>query len=191
MGDNEKPLLLQELWKPREGHARRFELRRRAEVEEYNAKEKDTITAGPKASQFLAALMGRSGLGRHRSSPLRCGRVVQSSSKDINAQARKLQRNRAKGTLTLPRSGDSSFCRSLSETSLDQLGVGDEPKRYYSTLPGPLRGRERDAASSGRRKEEGRHSLYQSAHLLLLQGYNQQVRDGGVWRTENDLSINK
>ncbi|KAM8880368.1 ras-associating and dilute domain-containing protein isoform 2-T2 [Spinachia spinachia] len=179
MGDNEKPLLLQELWKPREGHARRFELRRRTEVEEFNAKEKDTVTAGPKTSQFLAALMGRSGLGKHRSSPLRCGRVVQSSSKDINAQARKLQRNRAKGTLTLPRSGNSSLSRSLSETSLNQLGVGDEPKRYYSTLPGPLRGREREAASGGRRKEEGsqpgvRHSLYQSPHLLLLQGYNQQ-----------------
>ncbi|KAL6110966.1 radil [Pungitius sinensis] len=143
MGDNEKPLLLQELWKPREGHARRFELRRRTEVEEFNAKEKDTVTA------------------------------------DINAQARKLQRNRAKGTLTLPRSSNSSFSRSLSETSLNQLGVGDEPKRYYSTLPGPLRAREREAASSGRRKEEGsqpgvRHSLYQSPHLLLLQGYNQQ-----------------
>ncbi|XP_026214823.1 ras-associating and dilute domain-containing protein isoform X2 [Anabas testudineus] len=181
LGDNEKPLLLQELWKPREGHARRFELRRRAEVEELNAKEKDTITAGPKTSQFLAALMGRSGLGKHRSSPLRCGRVVQSSSKDINAQARKLQRNRAKGTLTLPRSSNSSFCRSLSETSLNQLGVGEEPKRYYSTLPGPVRGRERETASNGRKKEEGsqggggvRHSLYQSPHLLLLQGYNQQ-----------------
>lgn len=46
LGDNEKPLLLQELWKPREGYARRFELRRRAEVEEINAKEKDTVTAG-------------------------------------------------------------------------------------------------------------------------------------------------
>uniref|UniRef100_A0A3Q3EL89 Ras-associating and dilute domain-containing protein n=1 Tax=Labrus bergylta TaxID=56723 RepID=A0A3Q3EL89_9LABR len=143
LGDNEKPLLLQELWKPREGHARRFELRRRGEVEEINAKEKDTITA------------------------------------DINAQARKLQRNRAKGTLTLPRSSNSSFCRSLSETSLNQLGVGDEPKRYYSTLPGPLRARERELASSSRRKEEGsqggvRHSLYQSPHLLLLQGYNRQ-----------------
>ncbi|MEQ2196532.1 hypothetical protein XENOCAPTIV_002037, partial [Xenoophorus captivus] len=34
--------------------------------------------------------------------------------------ARKLQRNRAKGTLTLPRSSNSSFCRSLSETSLNQ-----------------------------------------------------------------------
>ncbi|XP_041838215.1 ras-associating and dilute domain-containing protein isoform X1 [Melanotaenia boesemani] len=179
LGDNEKPLLLQELWKPREGHARRFELRRRAEVEELNAKEKDTITAGPRTPQFLAALMGRSGLGKHRSSPLRSGRAVQSSSKDINAQARKLQRNRAKGTLTLPRSSNSSFCRSLSETSLNQLGVGEEPKRYYSTLPGPLRARERDETSSGRRKAEGsqggvRHSLYQSPHLLLLQGYNRQ-----------------
>uniref|UniRef100_A0A3P8U1L0 Ras-associating and dilute domain-containing protein n=1 Tax=Amphiprion percula TaxID=161767 RepID=A0A3P8U1L0_AMPPE len=147
LGDYEKPLLLQELWKPREGHARRFELRRRAEVEELNAKDKDTITA------------------------------------DINAQARKLQRNRAKGTLTLPRSSNSSFSRSLSETSLNQvgLGVGEEPKRYYSTLPGPFRGREREMASSGRRKEEGsqggggvRHSLYQSPHLLLLQGFNRQ-----------------
>ncbi|XP_072319090.1 ras-associating and dilute domain-containing protein isoform X2 [Eucyclogobius newberryi] len=178
LGDNEKPLLLQELWKPREGHARRFELRRRAEVEELNAKDKDTITAAVgRAPHFLAALIGRSGLGKLRSSPLRSGRVPQSGSKDINAQARKLQRNRAKGTLTLPRSGTSSLCRSLSETSLNQLGVGDEPKRYYSTLPGPLRSRE---VSSGRRKEESghgggvRHSLYQSPHLLLLQGYNRQ-----------------
>ncbi|KAM9492855.1 ras-associating and dilute domain-containing protein isoform 1-T1 [Salvelinus alpinus] len=145
MGDNEKPLLLQELWKPREGHARRFELRRRAEVEELNAKEKDTVTA------------------------------------DINAQARKLQRNRTKGTLTLPRPG--TFCRSLSETSLNQLGDADEPKRYYSTLPGPLRTRGSQGGATARRKEgEGggaggggvRHSLYQSPHLLLLQGYNKQ-----------------
>lgn len=64
-----------------------------------------------------------------------------------------------------------------------QLGVGEEPKRFYSTLPGPLRGRERDATCNGRRKEEGsqggggvKHSLYQSPHLLLLQGYNRQVR---------------
>lgn len=39
---------------------------------------------GPKTYQFLAALMGRSGLGKHRSSPFRSGRVVQSSSKGGN-----------------------------------------------------------------------------------------------------------
>lgn len=46
LGSNEKPLLLQDLWKPKEGFARRFELRRRLEVEELAAMEKDTITAG-------------------------------------------------------------------------------------------------------------------------------------------------
>ncbi|KAF5884250.1 ras-associating and dilute domain-containing protein isoform X1, partial [Clarias magur] len=132
LGSNEKPLLLQELWKPKEGFARRFELRRRAEVEELAAKEKDTVTA------------------------------------DINAQARKLQRNRAKGTMNLQHG--LSFCRSLSETSLNLVGVtGEEPKRY-STLPGSGRG-----CSDGRKDGGGvKHSLYQSPHLLLLQGYNRQ-----------------
>ncbi|XP_056318853.1 ras-associating and dilute domain-containing protein isoform X2 [Danio aesculapii] len=139
LGNNEKPLLLQDLWKPKEGFSRRFELRRRAEVEELAAKEKDTVTA------------------------------------DINAQARKLQRNRAKGTMTLQHG--SSFCRSLSETSLNLVGLpGEEPKRYYSTLPGPIR--TRSARDSEIRKERDgggvKHSLYQSPHLLLLQGYNQQ-----------------
>uniref|UniRef100_A0A8C2I3S8 Ras-associating and dilute domain-containing protein n=1 Tax=Cyprinus carpio TaxID=7962 RepID=A0A8C2I3S8_CYPCA len=116
LGNNEKPLLLQDLWKPKEGYSRRFELRRRAEVEELAAKEKDTVTA------------------------------------DINAQARKLQRNRAKGTMTLQHG--SSFCRSLSETSLNLVGLPETRK-------------ERDGGGV-------KHSLYQSPHLLLLQGYNQQ-----------------
>ncbi|XP_066517821.1 ras-associating and dilute domain-containing protein isoform X2 [Hoplias malabaricus] len=139
LGNNEKPLLLQDLWKPKEGFARRFELRRRAEVEELAAKEKDTVTA------------------------------------DINAQARKLQRNRAKGTMTLHHG--SSFCRSLSETSLNLVGIsGDEPKRYYSTLPGPVRARSaREAEIRKEREGSGvKHSLYHSPHLLLLQGYNRQ-----------------
>ncbi|XP_076024045.1 ras-associating and dilute domain-containing protein-like [Genypterus blacodes] len=46
VGDDEKPLLLQSLWKPREGLARRFELRSRSLVEEKTSREKDTITAG-------------------------------------------------------------------------------------------------------------------------------------------------
>ncbi|XP_061086455.1 ras-associating and dilute domain-containing protein [Conger conger] len=182
LGDNEKPLLLQDLWKPKEGFARRFELRRRAEVEELAAKEKDTVTAGVhKNSHILAPPMGRAGYIKARSSPHgpRSVKPSTASIKDINAQARKLQRNRAKGTMTL--SHGSTFCRSLSETSLNLVGgPGDEPKRYYSTLPGPLRGRSgRDGLQGGHRKEEResggvRHSLYQSPHLLLLQGYNRQ-----------------
>ncbi|XP_065110278.1 ras-associating and dilute domain-containing protein isoform X2 [Paramisgurnus dabryanus] len=179
LGSNEKPLLLQDLWKPKEGYSRRFELRRRAEVEELAAKEKDTITAGTHTnSPVQSSSLSRSGNGRcYRSSP-RGWRMVQPSTtivKDINAQARKLQRNRAKGTMTLQHG--SSFCRSLSETSLNLVGLpGDEPKRYYSTLPGPIRTRSaRD--SENRREHNGggvKHSLYQSPHLLLLQGFNQQ-----------------
>lgn len=45
-GDNEKPLLIQELWKPREGLSRRFELRKRSDVEELAARDVDTTTAG-------------------------------------------------------------------------------------------------------------------------------------------------
>lgn len=67
LGNNEKPLLLQDLWKPKEGYARRFELRRRAEVEELAAKEKDTITAGNARTHLLKTewscfvVQGRSG----------------------------------------------------------------------------------------------------------------------------------
>lgn len=45
-GDNEKPLLIQELWKPREGLSRRFELRKKSDVEELAARDVDTTTAG-------------------------------------------------------------------------------------------------------------------------------------------------
>uniref|UniRef100_A0A8C9R5B7 Rap associating with DIL domain n=1 Tax=Scleropages formosus TaxID=113540 RepID=A0A8C9R5B7_SCLFO len=113
LGDDEKPLLLQDLWRPKEGFSRRLELRRRAEVEDLIAREKDTFTAG------------------------------------INAQARRLQRNRAKGTT--PSSWGSALGRSQSETSLE-------------------------TAKTRQKQDNGevRLSLYQCPHLLLLQGYSQQ-----------------
>ncbi|XP_054913518.1 ras-associating and dilute domain-containing protein [Poeciliopsis prolifica] len=46
VGDHEKPLLLQSLWKPREGLARRFEIQRKSSIEEMTSKERDTVTAG-------------------------------------------------------------------------------------------------------------------------------------------------
>ncbi|XP_067911897.1 ras-associating and dilute domain-containing protein [Heterodontus francisci] len=141
LGDNEKPLLLQDLWKPKEGFARRFELRRRAEVEEMAAKEKDTTTA------------------------------------DINAQARKLQRNRAKGnisTMSGYRYKLTPLRRSISETSLTSTeNQGEEQQRVYSTLPGRRisqcrKGRLR--STNNKAKQES--SIHQVPHLLLLQGYN-------------------
>ncbi|XP_029294272.1 ras-associating and dilute domain-containing protein-like [Cottoperca gobio] len=46
VGDNEKPLLLQSLWKPKEGFSRRFEIQLRASVQEQSLKDRDTVTAG-------------------------------------------------------------------------------------------------------------------------------------------------
>ncbi|KAM8798388.1 ras-associating and dilute domain-containing protein [Eudromia elegans] len=135
LGDAEKPLLIQDLWKPREGFSRRLELRRRAEVEELAARDVDTTTAG------------------------------------INAQARRLQRHRAKGAAARPseRPGPPpSLRRSLSESSLGRAAPRrDDPlRRHCSTLPEALRGAAPPAAM--------RFSLYQSPHLLLLQGYSEQ-----------------
>ncbi|XP_011885025.1 PREDICTED: ras-associating and dilute domain-containing protein isoform X2 [Cercocebus atys] len=126
-GDSEKPLLIQELWKPREGLSRRFELRKRSDVEELAAKEVDTITAG------------------------------------INAQARRLQRSRAKGTPALAL-GDARSSppprlrRTVSETSLSPVNA----------LPAATQGSEEPGPDTMR------YSLYHSPHLLLLQGYSQQ-----------------
>ncbi|XP_027382409.1 ras-associating and dilute domain-containing protein isoform X2 [Bos indicus x Bos taurus] len=121
-GDNEKPLLIQELWKPREGLSRRFELRKRSEVEELAAKDVDTMTAG------------------------------------INAQARRLQRSRAKGTPAPAAGGTRSpppprLRRTVSETSLSSASTRDPEEPGRDTM---------------------RCSLYESPHLLLLQGYSQQ-----------------
>ncbi|XP_063171094.1 ras-associating and dilute domain-containing protein [Candoia aspera] len=151
--DNEKPLLIQGLWKPREGFSRRFELRKRSEVEELTARDKDTTTAG------------------------------------INAQARKLQRNRTKGTMTLLtacHTSPPSLRRTVSETSLSQAGPPEDQKEegplrwHYSTLPETLRCLEGvpDGRAAPAEEPNGvnslRVSLYQSPHLLLLQGYSQQ-----------------
>ncbi|XP_066560837.1 ras-associating and dilute domain-containing protein [Amia ocellicauda] len=46
VGSNEKPLILQSLWKPKEGFARRFEIQMKSSVEEKTSKDKDTLTAG-------------------------------------------------------------------------------------------------------------------------------------------------
>ncbi|XP_069021588.1 LOW QUALITY PROTEIN: ras-associating and dilute domain-containing protein-like [Embiotoca jacksoni] len=46
VGDGERPLMLQSLWKPKEGFSRRFEIQLRASVEAQSLKDRDTVTAG-------------------------------------------------------------------------------------------------------------------------------------------------
>ncbi|NXT17297.1 RADIL protein, partial [Syrrhaptes paradoxus] len=111
LGDHEKPLLIQDLWKPREGFSRRLELRKRAEVEELAARDVDTTTAGQSWAR------GRESVSRLRPS-----------------------------------------CKLL-------VGDAPQPVTFAWVLGIP-------AARSG--GSSMRYSLYQSPHLLLLQGYSQQ-----------------
>ncbi|NXB98264.1 RADIL protein, partial [Orthonyx spaldingii] len=127
LGDHEKPLLIQDLWKPREGFSRRLELRRRAEVEEMAAKDVDTTTAG---QSWL--------WGRERGWDAPPGALPQQLSHVVWVQG------------------------------VVQVGGGARLQRHCSTLPGS------PAAARSGGGSSMRYSLYQSPHLLLLQGYSQQ-----------------
>ncbi|NXA81920.1 RADIL protein, partial [Thryothorus ludovicianus] len=122
LGDHEKPLLIQDLWKPREGFSRRLELRRRAEVEEMAAKDVDTTTAG---------------------------------------------QSWAWGREWAPRSPSTLVAFTCEATPAVRLSA------LQTTQPmGVLPGCPAAARSGG--GSSMRYSLYQSPHLLLLQGYSQQ-----------------
>lgn len=81
----------------------------------------------------------------------------------INAQARRLQRIRAKGTPALTSEAAQSspptrLRRTVSETSLSPApSLPEAAQRPEEPVP-----------------EAMRYSLYQCPHLLLLQGYSQQ-----------------
>ncbi|CAG02211.1 unnamed protein product, partial [Tetraodon nigroviridis] len=49
VADHERPLVLQSLWKPKDGFSRRFEIQLRASVEKQSLREQDTVTAGVNA----------------------------------------------------------------------------------------------------------------------------------------------
>ncbi|NXP97414.1 RADIL protein, partial [Vidua macroura] len=125
LGDHEKPLLIQDLWKPREGFSRRLELRRRAEVEEMAARDVDTTTAG------------QSGVwGRER--------------------------------------GWDAPPGALPHQRLSALPVAVLPGKISLLQPFLLVAPEALPAAARSGGSSMRYSLYQSPHLLLLQGYSQQ-----------------
>ncbi|XP_056143549.1 ras-associating and dilute domain-containing protein-like isoform X2 [Lampris incognitus] len=152
VGDNEKPLVLQSLWKPKEGFSRRFEIQRRASIEEQSAKDADTITAG------------------------------------INAQARKLQKNRSRVTsLFVDDGGEDTdglgVWRSLSE--MDLSAMSKEAVRVQQSLlrEDPEAEADKEVLRLGMEKEETEssddnttqysiHPPFDFPYFLLLQGYS-------------------
>ncbi|XP_061701072.1 ras-associating and dilute domain-containing protein-like [Syngnathoides biaculeatus] len=149
VGDHEKPLVLQSLWKPKEGFSRRFEIQLRVCLEEQSLKERDTVTAG------------------------------------INAQARKLQRNRSRATSlfmensTTEDADGPDFWRSLSEMDLSAMSkevrgaprVRDQDEDKDALRLG-VQEKEETESSDDNATQYSIHPPFDFPYFLLLQGYN-------------------
>ncbi|XP_036408324.1 ras-interacting protein 1-like [Megalops cyprinoides] len=154
VGDTEKPLLLQSLWKPKDGLTRRFEIQRRACVEEWGAREKDSATT---------ALNGQA--------------------KKMQKMRSRVTSLLVDGSGCDGRAGDGLW-RSLSDMDLSGPGErGEEGRRGQSPRPQEDPQPEADKEAPCPEKEEtessGDNSTQYSVHLpldfpyfLLLQGYS-------------------
>uniref|UniRef100_A0A3B3TRR0 Ras association and DIL domains 2a n=1 Tax=Poecilia latipinna TaxID=48699 RepID=A0A3B3TRR0_9TELE len=152
VGANERPLLLQALWKPKEGFFRRFEIQHRSTVEQQSLKHRDTITAG------------------------------------VNAQARKLQKNRSRVASLFVDSGGEDmegpgFWRSLSDMDLSatereagraqRSAVRENPEAEADTKVLRLGlEKEETESSDDNATQYSIHPPFDFPYFLLLQGYD-------------------
>ncbi|XP_039471895.1 ras-associating and dilute domain-containing protein isoform X1 [Oreochromis aureus] len=183
LGDHEKPLLLQSLWKPRDGLARRFEIQKRSSVEEKTSKEKDTITAGINAQARK--------LQKSRS------RVTSTLIERTMSRSQKLWRSKSEMDLLETkhdtdhekRVKDESEC--LNQTSVQSfehpeqnhihsLAAPSEGAKTETLCPSKPRGeqegeeseREETESSDDNTTQYSIHPPHDCPYLLLLQGYN-------------------
>ncbi|XP_061567080.1 ras-associating and dilute domain-containing protein-like isoform X1 [Cololabis saira] len=152
VGNNERPLVLQSLWKPKEGFSRRFEIQLRASVEEQCMKDRDTVTAGVNAqarklqksrSRVTSLFVGGSGedvdgLGFWRSL----------SEMDLSAMGKEASR------------AQQSLLREDPEAEADKevLRLGQE--------------KEETESSDDNTTQYSIHPPFDFPYFLLLQGYN-------------------
>ncbi|XP_060717662.1 ras-associating and dilute domain-containing protein isoform X1 [Tachysurus vachellii] len=151
VGDYEQPLLLQSLWKPREGYARRFEIQSRASVEEKISRDKDTVTAGINAQ----------------------ARKLQ--------KTRSRGRSVVFGGGGSPADLGLSMCRSLSETdlrpsperqqSLKSQSGGEDPEGYKE-LPCKAGRKEETECGDDNCTQYSIHPPVHFPYFLLLQGFS-------------------
>ncbi|XP_054455276.1 ras-associating and dilute domain-containing protein [Anoplopoma fimbria] len=180
VSDNEKPLILQSLWKPREGLARRFEIQRRSSIEEKTSKDKDTVTAGINAQARK--------LQKSRS------RVTSTLIERTTGRGHKLWRSKSEMDLLdadaeAKQDSVHDNCRkdrneSLNQTSPEQNPIhspavpsGSQPKTEGLCPPRPRGWREREESEREETESSDDNTTQYSIHpphdcpyLLLLQG---------------------
>ncbi|XP_023249603.1 ras-interacting protein 1-like isoform X1 [Seriola lalandi dorsalis] len=186
VGDNEKPLMLQSLWKPKEGFSRRFEIQLRASVEEQSLKDRDTVTAGyqPSLSSLSPARGGWQACERGQEET----KAALRDRGGINAQARKLQKSRSRVTsLFVDGSGEDvdglGIWRSLSEMDLSAMGKEASRAQQSALREDPEAEADKEVLRLGMEKEETEssddnttqysiHPPFDFPYFLLLQGYS-------------------
>lgn len=154
VGDNEKPLVLQSLWKPKEGFSRRFEIQRRASVEEHSLRNRDTITAGLNAqvrrlqkSRSRVASLFVDGSGEEAE-----GLGLWRSLSDMDVSAMGKEALRAQQTSAALREDPEA------EADKDALRLGLE--------------KEETESSDDNTTQYSIHPPFDFPYFLLLQGYN-------------------
>ncbi|KAM8876450.1 ras-associating and dilute domain-containing protein isoform 1-T1 [Synchiropus picturatus] len=184
VGSNEKPLLLQSLWKPREGLARRFEIQKRSWVEEQASKDRDTITAGINAqarrlqkshsrvkSTLIEKKTDQQGHGRNRS-VLDLSHVGKAKDELISCLEESLGQDS-----NAPSESFKEDYVQLTSAPEEESGQQDETE----TLCPLESGGEREAEESEREETESSddnntqfsiHPPRDCPYLLLLQGYS-------------------
>ncbi|XP_076154343.1 ras-associating and dilute domain-containing protein isoform X1 [Alosa pseudoharengus] len=177
VGDNEKPLLLQSLWKPREGYARRFEIQKRASVEERTSKEKDTVTAG------LNAQARKLQKTRSRGKSIFLDMMRHRSQTD---SGQSLWRSRSEADIVAeePESPDgspdspSSPCEfevdpgESSPSASRGAGAGAGAEEAYKAAHCPGHEREETESSDDNGTQYFIHPPFDFPYFLLLQGYS-------------------
>ncbi|KAM9425904.1 ras-associating and dilute domain-containing protein-like [Pholidichthys leucotaenia] len=160
VGDHEKPLLLQSLWKPREGLARRFEIQKRSRVEEKRSREQDTVTAGINAQARK--------LQKSRS------RVTSTLIERTTGRTHKLWRSKSEMDLLDP---DDEHTGGQSESPASDQGSRRAPQPARTeTLCSPRQGeeseREETESSDDNTTQYSIHPPHDCPYLLLLQGHS-------------------
>ncbi|XP_051530637.1 ras-associating and dilute domain-containing protein-like [Myxocyprinus asiaticus] len=164
VGDNEKPLLLQSLWKPREGYARRFEIQRKASVEENISKDRDTVTAGINAQ--ARKLQKTRSRGKYV--------LLELGGRDGAVDSRhNLFKSLSETNLTAE--AQSTCGRSCSEAhkNVKNQSQGDEPvSEAYKATHCPANEKEETESSDDNSTQYSIHPPLEFPYFLLLQGFS-------------------
>ncbi|XP_051969071.1 ras-associating and dilute domain-containing protein-like [Xyrauchen texanus] len=164
VGDNEKPLLLQSLWKPREGYARRFEIQRKASVEENISKDRDTVTAGINAqARKLQKIRSR---GKYV--------LLELGGRDGAVDSKhNLFKSLSETNLTAEAQSTCGHSCSEAHKNIKNQSQGEEPdSEAYKATHCPANEREETESSDDNSTQYSIHPPLEFPYFLLLQGFS-------------------